>query len=93
MSKRGHKHQHLQKSPSLPLRDEQTIEQDDTLPQLPEFWRAYETKLDGGVPSLTEQFVSRGNSAEGTFVSSVVEQLLAGATANKLLHSRNFLCP
>ena len=49
-----------------------------SLPEMGKFWSAYKTKMHCNVPSLTEHFVDRGTSATGTFVSSVVDQLLAG---------------
>ena len=64
-----------QKSSSPTSPDEQPFEQEE---KLPPFWRAYEAKMHGGVPSLTEHFVDRGTSTADTFVSNVVEQLLAG---------------
>ena len=35
--------------------------------------------MDGGVPILTEHYVARDNSAKGSFVAGVVEQLLSGS--------------
>ena len=56
----------------------QLSEEGESLSELPKFWDKYKRKLDGGVPRLTEHFVDRGTSADGNFVSSVVDQLLAG---------------
>ena len=53
-------------------------EQAESFPKLPKFWDKYDSKMDGGVPSLTEHFVDRGTATDGNFVSSVVDRLLAG---------------
>ena len=59
----------------------QLVERAESVHKLPKFWDTYDSKIDGGVPSLTEHFVHRGTSAEENFVSGVVDRLLTGRAA------------